>query len=295
MQLRIMAAHLTHDADEWDRLARQSKERGYNQQALYCYRKVYSLDPSNVDALWDRASLAKEMGEFRTARNAYMAILKRFPQDLTVLHELHTILVELSELPLCATLLQGAFDHHLAQYPSGPGNENGFGSMDLLLLADLYNVLGEHARAVDTIRRGTRWLQGRLAQKYWDMCEDDREYDQPGWPPRPTTAEANAMLAGNYELDANARHRLAVARIKMGDLEEGKVRIHLFFISLSLKESIQLHANVVLGEDVLDYSVLFAEIADAYFEREMYAEAKPIYEILGGDPAVSMHRRSYVL
>jgi hypothetical protein len=47
-----------------------------------------------------------------------------------------------------------------------------------------------------------------------------------------------------------------------------------------------LHANAVLSEEVFDYSVLFAEIADAYFEREMYAEAKPIYELLGGDPAV---------
>ena len=66
LQLRIMAAHLRHDADEWDRLARQSREHGYNQQALYCYRKVYSLDPTHVDALWDRASLAKEIGDFRT-------------------------------------------------------------------------------------------------------------------------------------------------------------------------------------------------------------------------------------
>jgi hypothetical protein len=47
-----------------------------------------------------------------------------------------------------------------------------------------------------------------------------------------------------------------------------------------------LHANAVLSEEVLDYSVLFAEIADAYFEREMYAEAKPIYELLGGHLAV---------
>lgn len=90
LQLRIMAAHLRHDADEWDRLARQSRyafvyfsvhccfvltlftllrELGYNQQALYCYRKVYSLDPNNVDALWDRASLAKETGDLKTVRS----------------------------------------------------------------------------------------------------------------------------------------------------------------------------------------------------------------------------------
>ena len=39
---------------------------GLKQQALYCYRKAYSLDPTNVDALWDRASLAVEMGELKT-------------------------------------------------------------------------------------------------------------------------------------------------------------------------------------------------------------------------------------
>ena len=38
---------------------------------------------------------------------------------------------------------------------------------------------------------------------------------------------------------------------------------------------------------MIDYSPLFVEIAEAYFEREMYADAKPIYEVLGGDPAVS--------
>ena len=53
-----------------------------------------------------------------------------------------------------------------------------------------------------------------------------------------------------------------------------------------------MHPNVVLSEEVLDYSVLFAEIADAYFEREMYAEAKPIYELLGGNSSnSSMHEK----
>jgi len=138
MQLRIMAAHLTHNTDQWDRLARQSKEWGYNQQALDCYRKVYSLDPSNVDALWDRESLAKEMGEFSTARNTYMAILQRFPQDLTVLHELNTILVELSELPSCGQCWQE--------------------TTSLMLMLDIvWRLLG--SRWV-TLRRGKYWRYG---------------------------------------------------------------------------------------------------------------------------------------
>lgn len=51
--------------------------------------------------------------------------------------------------------------------------------------------------------------------------------------------------------------------------------------------SSQLHANAVLSQDILDYAALFVEIADAYFDRELYAEARPIYELLGGDAAVS--------
>lgn len=106
--------------------------------------------------------------------------------------------------------------------------------MDLLLLADLYNALGQYERAIETIRRGTRWLQGRADQKYWDLCEDDREYDRDDWPARSSFGEGDSVLNGNFELDPNARHRLAVARIKMGDLEEGKVSFLNSFYDLVL-------------------------------------------------------------
>jgi general transcription factor 3C polypeptide 3 (transcription factor C subunit 4) len=51
-----------------------------------------------------------------------------------------------------------------------------------------------------------------------------------------------------------------------------------------------MHANTVLSQDVLDYAPLFVEIADAYFELELYAEARPIYELLGTDPGVCFGR-----
>jgi len=51
---------------------------GYNQQALYCYRKVYSLDPANVHALWERAVLARNIGEFRTVAIGHFPIVAPF-------------------------------------------------------------------------------------------------------------------------------------------------------------------------------------------------------------------------
>ncbi|KAF8549682.1 TPR-like protein [Imleria badia] len=279
LQLRIMAAHLRRDAEEWERLARQSRDLGFNQQALYCYTKLYSLDPENVDALWDRASLAREMRDLRTARHSLLAILKRFPHDITVLTELRPILIELADFALCATLYQDALEYNQTLNPLGHAldpsiagqiEQSKFGFIELLVLADLHNTTNEYERAIDTIRKGCRWLQGRATQKFWDVCEDDREYDLPSQEGAEPVHRAGDVQPGYYPLDINSRHRLAVARIKMGDTDEGK-----------------MHANIVLSEDALDYAVLIAEIADAYFELEMYSAAGPIYETLGADPATS--------
>jgi general transcription factor 3C polypeptide 3 (transcription factor C subunit 4) len=48
-----------------------------------------------------------------------------------------------------------------------------------------------------------------------------------------------------------------------------------------------MHADIVLAQEVLDYSPLFVEIADAYFDRDMYTDAVQIYETLAGEPGVS--------
>jgi general transcription factor 3C polypeptide 3 (transcription factor C subunit 4) len=47
-----------------------------------------------------------------------------------------------------------------------------------------------------------------------------------------------------------------------------------------------MHADVVLAHDVMEYAPLFVEIADAFFERDIFAEARPIYELLGTDAGV---------
>ncbi|KAJ7633881.1 TPR-like protein [Mycena polygramma] len=278
LQLRIMGAHLKQDADEWDSLARQSRELGYPQQALYCWAKGYHIDPSNVAALWDRAMLAKELGDLPTTRIAFLGILERFPHDLNMLSELRTVLIDLGDLDTCAELFHAAFEHYHSTYPSGVGRAAasglevpgaGFALLEVLVLADLYNTLGEHERAVDSdvIRRGVRWLQGRKDEGYWDSCANDREFDWEGMEVVRAFAgqghedEDGDVEPGYFELNVNARHRLAIARIKMGELEEGKV-----------------HADVVLGQDIRDYAPLFSEIADAYFERDFFNETRAIYE-----------------
>lgn len=45
----------------------------------------------------------------------------------------------------------------------------------------------------------------------------------------------------------------------------------------------------MLNNDVLDYAALFLELADAFFEREMWGEARGVYERLGVDENVRIH------
>jgi general transcription factor 3C polypeptide 3 (transcription factor C subunit 4) len=328
---------------------------GYTKQALYCYQKLCSVDPTNLSAFWERAALAKEAGELRVvcsffsslfpflffilahlwltfeqARNALLSILKQVPHDLTVLDDLRPLLVTLDELPLCAEIFQSAFDHYQSVYPAGRGTNpsiqlnnatqdnqevdanreipgGGFGMLELLALADTYNALGNAKAAVNVIRRGERWLQGRAAQRFWDVCEDDREYDLPitatdgifsacgaGIGSGSTEVSADQrkgdVQPGFYPLDLNARHRLAIARIKLGDIEEGKASSwpnpwgKKFIGSLPS----QMHASIILAEDVLDFSSLFVEIADVYFEHSRYDDALMVYEKLSEHAEVSI-------
>ena len=169
------------------------------------------------------------------ARHSYLAILKRFPHDLTTLESLRPLLIELSDLKTCADLFQSAFNHYSAVYPIPiPDPElnqppSPFGQMEVLCLTDLYNTLGQHEQAIHAIKSGSRWLQGRRDETYWDMCEDDREFDLRTEEGDSSTAVVTReregdLTPGHFPLDVNARHRLAIARIKMGDIGEGKVR-----------------------------------------------------------------------
>lgn len=162
------------------------------------------------------------------AGTALTAILKQIPHDLNVLEELRPILIEGNKIDVCASLYQGAFEHYQELYPTGIGVDpetsreipgGGFDLMHILVLADSYNSIKKYHDAVTTIRRGNRWLQGRGPQSYWDACEDDREFDIVG----SAVIRSGTVAPGMYELDTNARHRLAVSRIKMGDVEEGQV------------------------------------------------------------------------
>ncbi|KDQ11782.1 hypothetical protein BOTBODRAFT_113883 [Botryobasidium botryosum FD-172 SS1] len=270
VQLNIMAAHLNPDAAVWKSLGAQSRDMGNLQQAIYCFRKVISMDPGDVDAMWDRAFLLKQVGDLRGVFNGFLSILRIFPHLPEVLEQLRYLLVELNEIPRIIKIYQDAFDYHRQTQPQ-PNLETSFGIRQIIALADFYNSINEPEMAIKTIRAGARWLDGRSEERFWDAVSDDREFDVEGYIRQAAEGTENpgqeSVRAGVINpLDINMRHRLAIARLKLREFEEGK-----------------MHCDIILAHDVLEYHVLFNEIAETYIEQGMYAEALKIFEELAAE------------
>jgi len=119
--------------------------------------------------------------------------------------------------------------------PAPPQNPEGsdtiveptFQDYHVVALADLLIAVGKYEQAIKTIRNGARWLQGRRHEIQYESAPDDREFDANGI----ARINEDRLLAGggvksaSHHIDVNMRHRLARARIKNGDIQEGRVRL----------------------------------------------------------------------
>ncbi|KAF8597842.1 TPR-like protein [Ceratobasidium sp. AG-I] len=260
LQLRIMAAHLEGDVETWIELGLRSREIGSMEQSLYCYRNAARLDKVNPDVLWDYAFCLRESGQIQKAIKTYEAILRILPHDLTVLTQLRDLLVQSGDLARATELYSNAFEHYLsssrvltapspqdgiiidpllafATNPTGNDDAHGFGTVEIASLADLLSGLGRHDRAIDVVMRGAQWL-GQVV-------------------------DFDGSNTGRDKLDVNLRMRLAVAELRLGDIESGKK-----------------HASIILAYDSHEFYELHTELADLYFEIGSFVDALGIYEQL---------------
>lgn len=185
------------------------------------------------------------------ALRTFLAILKFSMHNMTVIDELLPLLSRLRDWKKGIEILQAAFDYFRTKYPYGPPsapvpdrdvdsvlqtlsqNQNDveapFRDVHIVALADYYLLLQYYDKAILAIRNGARWLQGRRMEIHWEGLLDDREFHlDPG--PRSGGGPLSGgpgSRSGMHPLDVNMRHRLARARIKMGDHDEGKVSVPL--------------------------------------------------------------------
>lgn len=263
IQCRIVGAHLTSNAsDEWKSLARRSRERGLFQQSIYCLQQAIKKNRYDIDAIWDRAVMLKDSGRLRAAIDAFQAILKLRPYDAEVLRELIPLLVSVGDYEVGVQILEQMrqesmgrnvdpnIDPALAEaISSGPSVS--FTLNELVTLADLLLLLNRPLQVILVVKQTIRWMRGQIREDRLDDAQNDLELDE-------------AVGEQSFELDREVRLRLGKARFMLRDIDEGK-----------------RHFSILMEEtDPFDFPVLYFEMAESYFEYQLYAEALEGYRPL---------------
>jgi general transcription factor 3C polypeptide 3 (transcription factor C subunit 4) len=162
------------------------------------------------------------------------------PHNISVINEILHLTSLVRDFTVAIEVLQGAFDYYQRIWPNGPPEpptpqeegeepEPTFQDFHIIALADSLIATTRYEQAIKVIRGGARWLQGRRSEAQLDSAPDDREFDADGI----VRVDEDRILSGEaaksktHHLDVNLRHRLARARIKNGDIKEGRVSVLL--------------------------------------------------------------------
>jgi general transcription factor 3C polypeptide 3 (transcription factor C subunit 4) len=142
--------------------------------------------------------------------------------NFTLLQDFYPLIIETKQYPFGSSVYRTAFDYHLETFPGPPQiqddededeEEDEGNTMTLehvMSLVDVLSLTEKLEEAVEVVRKGQRWLQGRGDQRYWDTFDDDREYAPDG-------------AGEGHELAIGLRHRLALLRLRLGNDEEAFV------------------------------------------------------------------------
>ncbi|PWN47294.1 TPR-like protein, partial [Violaceomyces palustris] len=278
LQFRIIGAHLTPRAsDEWKDLANQSRELGLYQQSIFCLQQAIKVDKDDIDAIWDRSIMLKDLGDSKAAINGLVSILERQPNDPEVIRELIPLLVSAQDYSQGVDILESSRRANMDQFPdptsldeaqTEQGRGNTFSLSELVTLADLLLLIGKPVEAVNVIRTTSRWLDGRASESYWDQLADDREFDEDREGEVARSREPSQLgpiveFADPHLLDPEVRLRLGKARMMMGQTDEAK-----------------LHFDLLLQGDPADAPHLYGEIGDCLFDHKRWDEALDVYNDL---------------
>lgn len=229
------AAHLRpHHADVWLNVARFTLEETGSQRVRFlksaksAYAGAIRANPKETtEARLGKALVLREMDNPAAAISEYKQVLRAHPHDMSVLRLMAETFLDLNN----AEAAQKLYRHSIIHYQAAPVSElRAFHWIDVNIFAELFSYLGQHAEAIQQLKKLARWLLGRQEDAYWDnYAEDDREWD----------AEDDRRLeildfATNrygpdkygHGLPIELRVKLGLYRLRLGHYNEATVRFN---------------------------------------------------------------------
>src|SRR5690348_8953774 len=98
---------------------------------------------------------------------------------MNVLREISKIYVQINEIPKAIELYLDAYSYYRNRpFYEDAEAEGSFGYSEINIMAELYMLINDFNGAIEFIKSGVRWIQGREDETWWNDVSDDREYDE---------------------------------------------------------------------------------------------------------------------
>jgi general transcription factor 3C polypeptide 3 (transcription factor C subunit 4) len=202
------------------------------EQSSVCYSAALRADINNRQARHGRAAIAVERRQYRTAAKDYLYLLERGEYDVHALRSYAEMTILLASTgkrnyykPESAIeWYQRAFTYFRN---NGIDDRYALEWQDVDIFAGLMAYIGQTKDALYELKTLARWLLGRQDEDFWDdWQDDDREWD---------VDNLRRLGFGEYQegkylessygsgLPLELRTKLAVYRLKLGDVDEAEV------------------------------------------------------------------------
>jgi tetratricopeptide (TPR) repeat protein len=150
--------------------------------------KALAVDPTDVDALWDRSFLFKQIELYKHAVDGFTKILEYMPHHFKVINELAQLYRTEGRTEEAIKMYEEAIAYHTdngdeevdddedKEDEDGDFNDK-LGYSEINMLSELYLILNDYRKSLNTIKTGLRFVQKRQNETWWvDRQDDDDEY-----------------------------------------------------------------------------------------------------------------------
>ncbi|XP_076043588.1 general transcription factor 3C polypeptide 3 isoform X2 [Oratosquilla oratoria] len=248
LQFLLIAAFLSPNAEEWEKLADLSFHQGDIRQAVSCWSRAIKANPQNLHYHWARCDLLEQLGEKTKALKGYSHMLKYLRADqgqdgLKLAKEIAKIHYENKDVHLAREAMETAFK----KYPSYVMHE------DINLMLEVLLHQKEYLRCIQVM---VQHCVVKLVHKE----NSEEEFSQRPLEEQITTA-ADCFIPPDLPIDL--RTKLTVALIHQG----------AFDLVLPLVE-------LLMNESEDEFGDLYLDVGEAYMSVGKPEYALPLLEPL---------------
>ncbi|KAI1824812.1 hypothetical protein F4861DRAFT_538647 [Xylaria intraflava] len=253
------------------------------EQVSVCYSAALRADINNQQARHGRAAISFERGQIRTAAKDYLYLLEHGEYDIHALRSYAEITIILANTGKRDSYKPDtAIDWYyraIAHFEANNDDSSPLEWQDVNIFASLLAYIEHTKDALYELKSLARRLLGRADEHFWDdWQDDDREWDvdnirRLGFGDYQEGKYPEASYGGGLPL--NLRTKLAVYRLRLGDIDEAQRHIS------HLDPNGPNWANLLSNEPDL-----LAEVASALYESDQQAMALRFFEPLLSIPDV---------